>query len=105
MPKRHCNKPIKYYSAKRRAIYATGDQITHLELFERHQWVCWLCSEPINPFLRSPNYKAGTIDHKIPLSKGGTHTWDNVAPAHAICNFQKGASLPNQVGGTMEVCP
>ena len=30
-----------------------------------------------------------TIDHIIPMSKGGGHTWDNVQVAHAICNSYK----------------
>ena len=30
-----------------------------------------------------------SIDHIIPLSKGGTHTWDNVQLAHCLCNSIK----------------
>ena len=30
-----------------------------------------------------------SIDHIIPLSKGGTHTWDNVQLAHMGCNAGK----------------
>lgn len=93
MPKRAKKKPVKYYSPKRRAIYAAGDKIDHLVLFEMHAWICWVCDEKINKRLRFPNYMAATIEHIIPLAQGGTHTWDNVAPAHARCNFEKGASL------------
>jgi 5-methylcytosine-specific restriction endonuclease McrA len=32
-----------------------------------------------------------TIDHIIPMAKGGGHIWDNVQVAHAICNSTKGA--------------
>lgn len=87
------NKPVRYYSPKRRAIYAQGDEINHLVLFMMHGWICWLCREPINPKFRKPHPMAATVDHILPLSKGGTHTWDNVAPAHASCNFLKGDSL------------
>jgi 5-methylcytosine-specific restriction endonuclease McrA len=81
---------VKYYSPKRRAVYAKGDDITALVLFEMHAWTCGICLKPINKYLRLPNYMAATIEHRLPISKGGTHTWDNVIPAHARCNFQKG---------------
>lgn len=31
-----------------------------------------------------------SIDHVTPLSKGGTHTWDNIKLAHISCNSWKG---------------
>lgn len=83
------NKPVRYYSAKRRAVYAKGDVINHLVLFEMHNWTCCICRESINRYLRLPHYMAATVEHKIPISKGGTHTWDNVAPAHYLCNMKK----------------
>lgn len=82
----------RYYSPKRRAIYAQGDQIDHLTLFNLHNWICNICEEPIDKRLRFPHFMAATVEHVIPLCKGGTHTWDNVRPAHAKCNFDKGAS-------------
>lgn len=96
MPRR--SKTIRYYSPKRRAIYAEGDSINHLALFMMHGWICWLCKEPINPKIRKPNQWAATVDHIVPLCQGGTHTWDNVAPAHAICNFRKGSGLDQDLG-------
>lgn len=80
----------KYYSPKRRAIYAKGDEIDPLTLFEKYNWVCCLCQEKIDRRRRMPDPLAATIEHVIPLCKGGTHTWDNVRPAHALCNFRKG---------------
>ena len=83
----------KYYSPKRRAIYAKGDEIEHLTLFNLHGWICWICKDPIDPNIRKPNPLAATVEHMVPLCKGGTHTWDNVAPAHAACNFAKADAL------------
>lgn len=40
---------------------------------------------------------AATVEHVIPLAKGGKHDWTNVVPAHAICNFEKGDSLLDQL--------
>lgn len=31
-----------------------------------------------------------TLEHKVPLSRGGTHTRSNLALAHHLCNSQKG---------------
>lgn len=30
------------------------------------------------------------MDHKKPISKGGSHTWDNIQLAHHVCNSRKG---------------
>jgi 5-methylcytosine-specific restriction endonuclease McrA len=87
-------KPIRYYSPKRRAIYAQGDDIDALELFNMYDWICHLCRSAIDPRHRKPHPLCATIDHIIPLSRGGTHTWTNCAPAHAYCNFQKGDQVP-----------
>lgn len=46
-----------------------------------HTW-----TEYFGPFYPS-------IDHIIPMSKGGGHVWDNVQVAHIICNSEKGNSL------------
>lgn len=38
-------------------------------------------------FITGDNYPS--IDHIKPISKGGTHTWDNVKLAHFLCNRLK----------------
>jgi len=32
-----------------------------------------------------------TIDHIVPLSRGGPHVLSNLQPAHSSCNTKKGA--------------
>lgn len=44
-----------------------------------------------------------TIDHVIPLAKGGTHSANNVVPACQHCNSVKNARTPEQWVG-MKVC-
>lgn len=39
-----------------------------------------------------------TLDHVIPLSRGGASTWENVVTSCATCNVRKGASLPSEIG-------
>lgn len=87
-------KPIRYYSPKRRAIYARGDDIDALLLFDLHGWICNICKDTIDKKYRCPDWRAATIDHIVPLSRGGTHTWDNTAPAHLGCNLKKDNQMP-----------
>jgi len=100
MPKPR-RKPIRYYSAKRRSVYARGDSIDALTLFALFGWHCFLCREPIDPRRRCPDWRAATIEHIVPLAKGGTHTWDNVAPAHYKCNMAKGELSLGDINATM----
>lgn len=34
-----------------------------------------------------------SVDHIVPLAKGGLHSWDNVQLAHFKCNTLKGARV------------
>ncbi|MEM7794178.1 MAG: HNH endonuclease [Cyanobacteria bacterium P01_C01_bin.118] len=42
-----------------------------------------------------------TLDHVVPRSQGGPHTWDNVVTACAPCNSRKGACTPD--GANMQL--
>ncbi|MFE4367965.1 MULTISPECIES: HNH endonuclease [unclassified Streptomyces] len=50
------------------------------DLFSRWSAGCCYCDEP-----------AEHVDHVTPISSGGTDTPDNVVPACASCNYDKGA--------------
>lgn len=93
-------KPIRYYSPRRRKVYSRGDTINALTLFNLFGWTCYLCREPIDKTRRCPDWKAATIEHLTPISMGGTHTWDNVVPAHYKCNMEK-KDLPWGAGPVM----
>lgn len=79
-----------YYSPKRRAIMARGEQINHTEVFDAHGWICHLCGGEISRLAARDDWMRVTLDHVIPLSKGGEHVWSNVRPAHYRCNMDKG---------------
>lgn len=51
---------------------------------------CAICGLPINYELKHPNPWSFTIDHIIPISRGGTTDEDNLQPAHFKCNRLKG---------------
>lgn len=51
---------------------------------------CCLCGTPIE-LRRDGNDPSGpTIEHHVPLSKGGTNEPDNLALAHRACNVSRG---------------
>lgn len=65
----------------------------HAEVFERDGWICQLCTEPVDRMLAYPDPMSQSLDHVIPLSRGGHHVWDNVQLAHLICNTRKQARI------------
>jgi 5-methylcytosine-specific restriction endonuclease McrA len=46
-----------------------------------------------------------TLDHVIPLSKGGKHSWDNVVTACERCNQSKSDRTPEQAGMKLRTKP
>jgi 5-methylcytosine-specific restriction endonuclease McrA len=46
-----------------------------------------------------------TIDHVLPRSKGGPHTWDNVVTACEKCNAAKGDRLLSELGMRLQSKP
>jgi 5-methylcytosine-specific restriction endonuclease McrA len=67
------------------------------KLIERDKGICHICGEPVDRndyFRRDDNYfmvgpRYPSIDHLLPLSRGGGHTWANVKLAHLSCNAIK----------------
>lgn len=66
------------------------------KLFKRDRGVCYLCGDVCDwtdgeerdgAFIAGPHYPS--IDHIVPVSKGGTHTWDNIKLACRQCNWMK----------------
>ena len=61
---------------------------------ERDGWICQICGQPVDENASWKDPLSATIDHIIPLSKGGEHSWGNVQCAHRRCNSLKGNQLP-----------
>ena len=60
----------------------------------RTQEVCGICGTPVDKTLRSPHPLSPTVDHIIPVSKGGhPSALDNLQLAHRICNRAKADKL------------
>lgn len=73
----------------------------HRRLFEKNkkivystESVCWICGEPVDKNLKSPHPMSKTVDHRIPVSKGGHPSdLDNLRLAHRKCNREKSDKL------------
>ena len=61
------------------------------------QTVCALCGKPVDFSLRYPNPLAPSVDHIIPINRGG-HPSDlsNLQLAHWTCNRQKADKLQRE---------
>jgi len=63
-----------------------GDYFTdpdlRLQLFERDEWICRYCGDRITA-------ETATLDHVVPVSKGGTSDPENLATCCFICNSIK----------------
>ena len=74
---------------------ATGRPVRLAEIRERDGNRCHLCRKTV-PDRLWPHPLSPSLDHVIPLSKGGPHDPDNVRLAHLRCNVEKGADGGNE---------
>lgn len=72
------------------------EAFTKHDVGERDGWVCGLCAEPVDPTLEAwvngtwvQELRSASIDHVLPISRGGEHTLGNVQIAHLGCNIAK----------------
>lgn len=65
-----------------------------VEIFDRDGWVCGICGDHIDRDAVARSPESASVDHVIPLARGGHHVRANVQAAHLGCNMSKGASLP-----------
>ena len=58
---------------------------------------CWRCGHPMVFDGRHPNAgRAATVEHVLPLSKGGAWALDNLRLCHVGCNRYLADNLPDQ---------
>lgn len=84
------------YDARRRALIVdarVGEAFAPSDIHERDGWTCKLCGESIDRDVAWPDPKSPSLDHIVPLSKGGAHSTTNVQSAHLGCNSSKGDKL------------
>ena len=81
----HCQTLIR-----KRRLRAVFDEPVHMKvLIERGGWLCGLCKAPVDPTLEWPDSMSASIDHIVPIARGGRHAYSNVQLAHLSCNVRK----------------
>lgn len=81
---------MRRHRALKKGAHAV-EKISLEDLFERDGGVCHICRKKVA-------WDEKSMDHLIPLSQGGSHTWDNVALAHRNCNAKRGPGrIPAQL--------
>lgn len=60
------------------------------DVIERDGTDCSLCGEVVDMSVAWPDPLSKSIDHVVPLSKGGAHELSNCRLAHLGCNVRKG---------------
>ncbi len=68
--------------------------LTRRAVFGRDDNICQYCGAT-----------AESLDHVVPRSRGGAHTWDNVVACCRRCNIKKGNRLLNEVGFALRRSP
>lgn len=78
-------------SRRRRIItrYQALEKIIDVHIYERDNWICQICGEHVNEHIKWPDPMSSSLDHIIPISKGGEHIRSNVQLAHLECNNRK----------------
>lgn len=80
-----CNSAAHQQTRKASARTGAKEQrIDRAYIVARDKGRCHICG-------RKPDEKLLTLDHLIPLARGGTHTAENLAVACLSCNCGKGA--------------
>jgi 5-methylcytosine-specific restriction endonuclease McrA len=74
--------------------YRARASLSRRAVFVRDNFECQYCGRP-----------AENVDHVVPKSRGGLHTWDNVVAACRPCNSRKENRAPADVGLRLRRAP
>jgi len=86
---------LREKNRKHRALKRTLQVQTINEkiIYLRDGWICQICKKRVDKRFKYPNPMCASLDHIMPLSKGGTHIYANVQLAHFACNSGKCAKV------------
>lgn len=74
--------------------YRAGTTLSRRAVFARDSYECQYCGHP-----------AENIDHVMPRSRGGPHSWENVVASCRPCNSRKENRTPSEAGMKLATIP
>src|ERR1700758_2436384 len=77
-----------------RVPYRARIPMTRAALMHRDRFRCAYCGA-----------RADTVDHVVPRSRGGDHTWENCVASCSICNHRKADRLLSELGWSLRAVP
>ena len=90
-PEERATKALAKSRARRLVLNALPwDGVTDWAILERDRWICGICHDPIDQALTYPHPDSRSVDHIVPLSRGGDDTQWNKRAAHLGCNQARG---------------
>lgn len=72
---------------------------TREEIFDRDNWTCQLCGDPVDQTASFPEPLMASIDHIVALADDGPDIAENVHTAHLICNWSRGGTDSQRLHG------
>lgn len=81
-------------SRRARKFGVEREAISRIKVFERDAWCCQVCGRKTpRRLIGTTDERAPELDHRVPMSKGGAHTYANVQCACRRCNARKGSTM------------
>lgn len=77
-----------------------GARWSRQAVLQRDQYTCVYCGAHPGATQRGRllNHRDFSVDHIMPISRGGKNTWGNTACACRVCNQRKGNRTPHEAG-------
>ena len=98
-PAHALSSPILSYAHRHRAekLGTASEEIDLWVVAERDRWRCGICGKRVGR--KATGHRSASLDHIVPLSRGGQNLYVNVQLTHLVCNWSKQArdTLPSQL--------
>lgn len=83
----------KDHRQRARRYGVSYEPISKAYILERDKWMCGICRKRISKRHVYPHPMSPSLDHMVPMARGGGHVRANVQASHWLCNATKSDGL------------